>query len=143
MSISLSVPAPILSTHSHLHPLVHIFYARMHQAPSKTSPYIQLLSRLAGLTLPLEVTSSRKPTLLLLPRPNEFHPVPRALKAAHGAHPRQLLPCPVPLPVTYRPPTPRHLLLETDPHIAHPILGTYLAVLSVFVGAKGEDMPRG
>lgn len=39
----------------------------MHQAPSKTPPYIQLLPRLARLTLPLEVTSSRKPTLLLLP----------------------------------------------------------------------------
>lgn len=89
MSISLSVPAPILSTHSHLHPLVHIFYALMHQAHSKTPPYIQLLPRLAGLTLPLEVTSSRKPTLLLLPPPNEFHPVPPALKAARSAHPRR------------------------------------------------------
>lgn len=115
----------------------------MHQAPSKTPPYIQLLPRLAGLTLPLEVTSSRKPTLLLLPRPNEFHPVPRALKAARGTHPRQLLPCPMPLPVTYRPPTPSHLLLETDPHIAHPILGTYLAVLSVFVGEKGKTCQEG
>lgn len=115
----------------------------MHQAPSKTPPYIQLLPRLARLTLSLEVTSSRKPTLLLLPRPNEFHPVPRAPKAARGAHLRQLVPCPLPLPVTYRPPTPSHLLLETDPHIAHPILGTYLAVLSVFVGEKGEDMPSG
>lgn len=143
MSISFSVPAPILSTHSHLHPLVHIFYALMHQAHSKTPPYIQLLARLAGLTLPLEVTSSRKPTLLLLPPPNEFHPVPPALKAARSAHPRQLLPCPLPLPVTYWPPTPSHLLLEADPHVAHPILGTCLAVLSVFVGEKEEDIPRG
>lgn len=114
-------------------PLGPLFCVLMHQVPSKTSSYIQLLPRFAGLTLILKVTSSRKPTLLLLSYPARFHLAPHALKKSLQHLSQTALAFYLLTSHT------DHMLLEAAPCLAHPIPGTCLAVLSTYLWVKNRE----
>lgn len=96
---------------------------------------IQLISRFAGLTwLLMSPPPGSQPSCYYLPPTTRFHLAPHTLKTACNTHPRQ------PLPVTYRSLTLSHMLLEVDPYLAHPTLGTCLAVLSTYLWAKRRQV---